>query len=113
MAAEQGQAGMKPAAPTNLAGLADYMPDTIISRTLVKNGAGTITLFAFGKGQSLSTHSAPFDAFVQVLDGEGVITIDGKNHAVKAGEILIMPANIPHSVQAEQNFKMLLVMIKG
>ena len=112
MAAKQGLTGMKPATPTNLAGLADYMPDTVISRTLVKNGAGTITLFAFGKGQSLSTHSAPFDAILTVTDGEAEVSIAGKPFTVHTGDMIILPANIPHGVQAKQRFRMTLTMIR-
>jgi quercetin dioxygenase-like cupin family protein len=113
MGNEGGPAGFKPAVVTNLAGLADYMPDSIISRMLVKNEAGNITFFAFAKGQGLSRHSAPFNAFVQVLEGEGVITIDEKDYTVKAGEAVLMPADVPHAVTARQDFKMLLVMLKG
>lgn len=107
------ETGLQPAIGTDLAGLADYVPDSIISRTLVKSSGGTITLFAFGKGQSLSKHSAPFDAFVQILDGTGVITIGDQSHTLHAGEIILMPANVPHAVDAPENFKMLLVMLKG
>mgnify|MGYP001120885316 CR=1 FL=1 len=113
MNASKHETGLQPAVGTDLAGLADYVPDSIISRTLVKNDAGTITLFAFSKGQGLSKHSAPFDAFVHILDGQGIITIGEHDHKVKAGEVILMPANVPHAVQAPQNFKMLLVMLKG
>jgi len=113
MSANQEQSGLKAATVINLGGLAEYVPDSIISRTLRKNDAGTITLFAFSRGQALSKHSAPFDAFVEVLDGEALIIIDEQEHLVKAGEAILMPANIPHAVQARQDFKMLLVMLKG
>jgi quercetin dioxygenase-like cupin family protein len=107
------ETGLKPAVAVNLFKLADYVPDSVISRTLVKNDVGTITLFAFARGQGLSRHSAPFNAFVQVLDGEGVITIGEQEHTLKSGEAILMPANVPHAVQAPQDFKMLLVMLKG
>lgn len=93
--------------------LVNYETGSVVSRTLVKNKGGSVTLFSFDKGQGLSEHSAPFDALVQVLEGEVILTIGGKNIEAKAGEIVIMPANIPHAVQAKERFKMLLTMIKG
>lgn len=104
-------------APTSeildLSALAEYSPGSVVSRTLIKGGSGTITVFAFDEGEGLSEHSAPFDAFVTVLDGEGRLTINGKPLDVKAGQTVIMPKNIPHSVHAHKPFKMLLVMIRG
>ena len=94
-------------------GLVDYAPDAVVSRTLLANGAGTITLFAFDQGQGLSEHTAPFDAMVQVLDGEAEISIENRPHNVKAGEMIVMPANHPHAVRAIQKFKMLLIMIRS
>ena len=99
----------KPAALEQLIGYAD---DSIVSKTLLDKPIGTITLFAFDKGQRLSEHTAPFDAVVQAVDGQGVVTIDGSDHVVDTGQIIIMPANIPHAVLAEQKFKMLLTMIR-
>ncbi|NLI15742.1 MAG: cupin domain-containing protein [candidate division Zixibacteria bacterium] len=99
--------------PRKLAGLVEYAEGAVVSRTIVKNDAGTITLFSFADGQGLSEHSAPFDAYVEILDGKADITIGGKKVAVSAGDFLIMPANIPHAVQSVTKFKMLLVMIKG
>jgi quercetin dioxygenase-like cupin family protein len=99
----------KPAALEQLIGYAD---DSIVSKTLLDKPIGTITLFAFDKGQRLSEHTAPFDAVVQAVEGQGVVTIDGSDHVVDAGQIIIMPANIPHAVLAEQKFKMLLTMIR-
>lgn len=99
--------------PQNLAGLVNYAEGAVVSRTLAKNNAGTITLFSFAKGQGLSEHSTPFDAFVEILDGKTDITIGGKKSTVAAGEFLIMPANIPHALQSVTDFKMLLVMLKG
>ena len=95
-----------------LAGLVDYAEGAVVSRTLLENGAGTITLFSFDAGQSLSEHTAPFDAFVQVVDGVGEFTIGGKPVEVRAGQVVVMPANVPHAVKAAQRFKMLLVMLR-
>lgn len=89
-----------------------YADDSVVSKTLLDKPIGTITLFAFDAGQRLSEHTAPFDAVVQGVDGQGVVTIDGEDHSVDAGQIIIMPANIPHAVRAEQKFKMLLTMIR-
>jgi quercetin dioxygenase-like cupin family protein len=99
----------KPAALEQLIGYAD---DSIVSKTLLDKPIGTITLFAFDKGQRLSEHTAPFDAVVQAVEGQGVVTIDGSDYVVDAGQIIIMPANIPHAVLAERKFKMLLTMIR-
>lgn len=93
--------------------LAEYNSDSVVSREIIKKDIGTVTIFAFDKGQGLSEHSAPFDAMVQVIDGEAEITIDGEPHTVKAGEMIIMPANIPHALQAKNMpYKMVLTMIK-
>jgi len=91
----------------------DYSPGSVVSKTLIKRDAGNITLFSFDRGQGLSEHSAPFDAFVLILDGTAEITIGGQKSAYDAGQFVIMPANIPHALQAVERFKMLLVMIKG
>ncbi len=96
-----------------LAGLVDYAPDSIVSKTILDKPVGTITLFAFDKGQKLNEHTAPYDAVVQVLDGFARLTIGGKDVRVLAGEIIIMPANVPHAVTAEEKFKMLLTMIRA
>lgn len=98
----------------NLKTLVDYSDGAVVSRTLLKKETGNITLFSFDKGQGLSEHTSPFDAVVEVVDGEGTFVIDGKPQTVKAGEMIIMPANIPHDVQAaEAPFKMLLIMIRS
>lgn len=96
-----------------LAGFIDYAPGAVVSKTLLDKKAGTLTLFAFDAGQGLSEHTAPFDATVQVLEGEGEFTVGGQPIAVRAGELLIMPASVPHSVRAHQRFKMLLIMIRS
>lgn len=93
--------------------LVDYASDSIVSKTLLEKSAGTITLFAFDKGQKLSEHTAPYDAVVQVLDGRGKLKIATDHVTVSAGEIIIMPANVPHAVIAEEKFKMLLTMIRA
>ena len=92
--------------------LVSYADDSIVSKTLLDKPIGTITLFAFDAGQRLSEHTAPFDAVVQGVDGQGVVTIDGQDQIVKAGDIVIMPADIAHAVRAEQKFKMLLTMVR-
>lgn len=91
----------------------EYSKNSVVSQQITKNDVGNITLFAFDKDQQLSEHSAPFDATVQVLDGEVEIKIGGTPHVLKAGDMIIMPANIPHAVLALSPFKMLLTMIKG
>jgi len=99
--------------PQNFVNAIEYQSNAIVSKTIIQNKSGSLTLFAFGQGQSLSEHTAPYDAFVMVLDGEFIITIGGKDNTVKAGEAIIMPANVPHALAAANNAKMLLVMIRG
>ncbi|OHB83766.1 MAG: cupin [Planctomycetes bacterium RBG_16_64_12] len=93
--------------------LVDYQPGAVVSRTVVKKPTGTVTLFAFDEGQTLSEHTSPFDAMVQVLDGEAELTIEGKPFRLVAGQALIMPADKPHAVAAVKRFKMLLTMIRS
>ena len=94
--------------------LIGYQKDSVVSREIIKKELGTVTVFAFDQGQGLSEHSAPFDAMVQIIDGEAEITISGKKQTVKKGEIIIMPANEPHALQAENSqYKMILTMIKS
>ena len=90
-----------------------YAEGSIVSKILLRNEKGNVTLFAFDKGEVLSEHTAPYDAIVQILDGKSAIIIDGKPHELVAGESIIMPANIPHALTAVEKFKMLLIMIKG
>ena len=101
------------AMPQNLEGMIEYAADSIVSKTILDKPVGTITLFAFDQGQKLSEHTAPYDAAVQVIDGRGRLTIGGKQVAVSAGEIVIMPGNMPHAVAADEPFKMLLTMIRA
>ena len=91
----------------------DYSEGSIVSKTLVDKKTGTLTLFAFDSGQGLSEHSAPFDAVVQIIDGEAELVIGGKSVKSCSGQMVIMPANIPHSVKACGKFKMLLTMIRS
>ena len=97
----------------NLIQPVEYQQDAVVSRTLLDKKTGTVTLFAFDAGQGLSEHTAPFDAMVQVLDGETEVTIQGKAVMVKQGEMIVLPAGKPHALRAIKRFKMLLVMIKS
>ena len=90
-----------------------YQEGAVVSRTLVDRKTGTVTLFAFAQGQGLSEHTAPFDALVQVLDGEVEITIAGEPFRLRVGEMVVMPANLPHALKAVERFKMLLTMIRS
>ena len=99
--------------PERLDGLVEYAADSIVSKTIVDKTAGSITLFAFDEGQRLSEHTSPYDAVVQVLDGRAGLTIGGQEKDVAAGQLIIMPANVPHAVTAKEPFKMLLIMIRA
>ncbi|PIY68697.1 cupin domain-containing protein [Candidatus Roizmanbacteria bacterium CG_4_10_14_0_8_um_filter_39_9] len=90
----------------------NYQDGSVVSREIFKNQSGTVTLFAFAKGQGLSEHKTLYDAFVFIIDGEADIIISGILNKVKAGEIIHMPADIPHALKAKQQFKMLLTMMK-
>ena len=103
-----------PAAQTDrLADVVKYQDGAVVSREVVPKESGNVTLFAFDEGQGLSEHTAPFDALVQVIEGEVEIVISGKSHSVCAGEIILMPANQPHALKAVSRFKMMLVMIRS
>ncbi len=93
--------------------LVSYQEGAIVSRTIVQKKTGTITLFAFGEGQSLSEHTAPFDALISILDGEAAITIGEKEHHLSSGDMIILPADVPHAVLAKRQFRMLLAMIRS
>ena len=93
--------------------LVDYQEGTVVSRTLIDKKTGTVSLFAFSEGQGLSEHKAPFDALVQILDGEAQITVSGKPFTLRSGEMIVMPAHEPHALKAISNFKMLLTMIRS
>jgi quercetin dioxygenase-like cupin family protein len=96
-----------------LAELVEYAPGAVVSRTLAKSEAGTLTVFAFDRGEALSEHTTPFDAYVQVLDGRAELVIGGESVFPQAGETVVMPANVPHAVKASQRFKMLLTLLRG
>lgn len=93
--------------------LVGYDKGAVVSRTIIQKPVGTVTIFSFDKGQGLSEHTAPFDAMVEILDGEAEILIDRKPVKVKAGQFIIMPANRPHALKAVKKFKMALIMIKS
>lgn len=93
--------------------LVDYTEGGVVSKELVHSNAGSVTLFSFDAGQGLSQHTAPFDAFIQVVDGEMVLNVEGTDHRIKAGESFIIPSGALHSVKAEQRFKMTITMIRG
>lgn len=105
--------GLAAAEKATLAELVNYQEGAIVSRELVKKPTGTLTVFAFDAGQGLSEHTAPFDAVVQVLEGEVEIRIAGQPHRLRAGEIILMPAHQPHALKALRRFKMLLTMIRA
>lgn len=98
---------------SNLAGMVSYQDGAVVSKEIIRKETGTVTLFAFDKGQGLSEHTAPFDAMVYIVDGESLITINSEPHTVKSGELIVMPAGKPHALKAVEKFKMLLVMIKS
>lgn len=93
--------------------LAEYQTQAITSRTIVKEPGGTVTFFAFDKDQALSEHTTPFEALAHVLEGQAEITVGGQAHQLGAGDIVRMPAGVPHAVRATERFKMLLVMTKA
>jgi quercetin dioxygenase-like cupin family protein len=99
--------------PHTVADMVDYQAEAVVSKTIIEKKTGTVTLFAFDQGQGLSEHTAPFDALVQVLDGEVEITIAGKPFHVKQGEMIKMPPHEPHALKAVKRFKMLLIMIRS
>ena len=92
--------------------LVSYQAGSIVSREVLREGAGTVTLFAFDDGQGLSEHTAPFDALLSILEGIAIVSISGATHQLQAGQMIIMPANEPHSLQAVGKFKMMLTMIR-
>jgi quercetin dioxygenase-like cupin family protein len=91
----------------------DYQPGAVVSRTVIDKPVGTVTVFAFDKGEGLSEHTAPYDALVQVIDGTATITIAGKDNVVQAPLAIIMPAGKPHALRASERFKMVLTMIRA
>lgn len=105
--------GITPGTVIHGCALGEYQDGSIVSRIVSKEPSGNITFFAFDEGQALSEHTAPFNALVQVIDGEAQITIAGEAHRVVAGEMILLPANVPHALDATTRFKMILTMIRS
>ncbi|MGB8233008.1 MAG: cupin domain-containing protein [Methanobacterium sp.] len=99
--------------PVNIENLIEYQEDSVVSREIIRKETGTVTIFAFDKGEGLSEHTAPFDAMVQIVDGTAEIIISGNINVVKTGEMIIMPGNLPHALNAVDRFKMILTMIRS
>lgn len=106
-------AGFTPAQATPISNLVDYQPGSIVSREIIRKNTGKVTLFAFDAEEGLSEHTSPFDALAQIIEGEVEITIAGKVNRVRAGELILMPANQPHALKALERFKMILTMIRS
>ncbi len=113
MAKESNSGDRLVAQANNLAGLVNYQEGSVVSRTIIDKKTGTLTLFAFSEGQGLSEHTAPFDAFVYIIEGTAEITISGKTLTLQEGEMVIMPADEPHALKAAKRFKMMLAMIRA
>jgi len=105
--------GLAASRMANAAGLVSYQDGAVVSREIMKRATGSVTLFAFDEGQGLSEHTTPFDALVQVLEGEAEITVSGQPHRVQSGELILMPAQQPHALKALKRFKMMLTMIRA
>src|SRR5512134_1973676 len=105
--------GLPPAQVDKATDLVSYQDGAVVSREIVKKPTGNVTLFAFDEGQGLSEHTAPFDALVQVVEGEAEIVIAGESHRVHSGEMILMPAGRPHALGAPERFKMILTMIRS
>lgn len=103
---------MDKAKPVKMTKLSDYQKDAIVSRTIIDRKTGTVTFFAFDEGQGLSEHTAPFDALVQIIEGEAEVTVSQVIFNLKEGELLLIPADAPHELKAIKRFKMLLTMIR-
>lgn len=108
-----GSRTVDPGGPKALAGLLGYQEKGIVSRILLKEKAGSVTLFSFEAGEELSEHRTPFDALLQVIEGLAEVRIAAVTHRVRAGEVLLLPAQVPHAVRAPERFKMILTMIRG
>jgi quercetin dioxygenase-like cupin family protein len=101
------------AKPFNINDLIEYQKNSVVSREIIKKETGTVTIFAFDKDEGLSEHTAPFDAMVQIVDGTAEIIINNTNNIVQKGEMIIMPGNVPHALNAIERFKMVLTMIRS
>lgn len=110
---KQANTGELIAQAINMTDLVNYQDGSVVSRTIIDKKTGTVTVFAFDEGQGLSEHTAPFDALVYIIDGEAEMIISGKAFQLKEGQMIIMPANQPHSVKAIKRFKMVLTMIRS
>ena len=99
--------------PLNLSGEIQYADDSVVSKVILQKETGNLTVFAFDAGQGLSEHTSPFDAVIEILEGSASVTVGDQTHKLSAGQTLIMPANIPHALDAEERFKMLLIMIRS
>lgn len=93
--------------------LIDYQDGSVVSREIIRKDTGTVTIFAFDKGEGLSEHTAPFDAMVQIVDGKAEITISGNKNILEKGDMIIMPADEPHALTALEKYKMVLTMIRS
>ncbi len=99
--------------PSKMVDLVDYQDGSVVSRTIIKKKTGTVTLFAFAKGEELSEHTAAYDALIHILEGEAEIAVSGTTFRLHLGEMVVLPANAPHAVSAVEPFKMILTMIKS
>jgi len=106
------QVAFDPARAAEVAALVDYQSGSIVSREILKGATGKVTLFAFDEGEGLSEHTSPFNALVQIVEGEAEITVSGQPHRVKTGELILMPAGRPHALKALRRFKMVLTLIR-
>ena len=113
MTPETSPKGLPSGQPTQIAEFVSYQEGSIVSREIIKKSTGSVTIFAFDQDQGLSEHTAPFDALVQVVDGEAEIVISGQPHRLHGGEIILMPAGQPHALKAITRFKMVLTMIRS
>lgn len=105
--------GMPPGEAIRIAAMVAYQEGSVVSRTLIQDRSGTVTLFAFDADQALSEHRAPYDALLHVIEGEAMVTVSGKASRVAAGEVILLPAGKPHAVRASTRFKMLLTMVRS
>jgi quercetin dioxygenase-like cupin family protein len=99
--------------PADVVDMVAYQPGSIVSRTLIKSKNGSVTLFAFDEGERLSEHTAPFDAMVHVIHGRATVSVAGSPHTVATGQLIHLPAHVPHALHAIERFKMMLVMIRA
>ena len=106
------RAGLEPGQKQKLASFVSWQAGSVVSRTIIDRGAGTVTLFAFDEGSGLSEHTAPFDVLLEVVEGEALVTVAGEDNEMGEGDVVILPAGKPHAVRATKRFKALLVMIR-